>query len=751
MRRAFLSPSALRRTSNPQALATMAALALAAATAGCGTKGLDGIGPAGSGAGTGAVPGGTGGVSALCAPSDSNGASAPGFMLPSSPVLNGIVTAADPPPAISGGTLLVLRDGNTAVAGDADRDRVYVVDLAGRAVRTSIALSPHDQPGRLVQDGAGLVHVVLRGAGMLATVDVTAGKVTQRRAVCSTPRGLAYDAATDRLHVACGGGELVTFTPTGTAPERTLKYQQDLRDVVVDGARLMVTRFRSAEVMVVDSAGTMMDVIHLPSFTNPRVQNATPFQPSVAWRATGSPEGGMVMVHQRGMHGQVGSTAGGYGGKDSCGSIVHSSVTRVKQGERPVAGPAIPGFVLPVDVAVSPDGRRVALVAAGNGRTVSETPEAQKMFVTNIDDVTQEWQDGCGFDGKHGPGFCSVTPPPGSDVPMMPTVPLNPDGSCPEKFTPCNGVCISIVDKCDPAAPAGSSAAPAGSSTGPTMPGVAGVAGGAGGATAGPQVPADVVTSCPGQLPPSVEPVSVAFAGNTAVVVQTREPAQLFIVDGSVVSSIMLSQESRFDTGHTVFHANSGGGIACASCHPEGHEDGRVWQFACEGSRRTQDLGGGISGTEPFHWGGDLNNFPKLVDTVFVGRMSGPSLNREQTAAALSWINTIPARTPLRPATDPAVARGKALFDSPTVACASCHAGAALTNNQNADVHTSAAFQVPSLRGVSGRAPFMHDGCAPTLLSRFTDTVCGGGDVHGKTSQLTPLQLGDLVAYLESL
>jgi hypothetical protein len=29
--------------------------------------------------------------------------------------------------------------------------------------------------------------------------------------------------------------------------------------------------------------------------------------------------------------------------------------------------------------------------------------------------------------------------------------------------------------------------------------------------------------------------------------------------------------------------------------------------------------------------------------------------------------------------------------------------------------------------------------------------VCGGGDLHGHTSQLTPQQLGDLVAYLKTL
>ena len=259
-----------RRAIRCLALLGASTLALTLVTTGCGTKSLDGIAPAPSGGGSGGsvVPGAADAGVSSCAPSDGVSIS-PGFMLPASPNLTSIVTAADPPPAISGGTLLILRDGNTAVAGDADRDRLYVVELAARTVRTSIALSPHDEPGRLVQDGAGLVHVVLRGAGVLATVDVAAGKVTQRRAVCSTPRGLAYDAATNRLHVACGGGELVTFTPTGTAPERTLKVQQDLRDVVVDGTRLMVTRFRSAEVMVIDSAGTMTDA-HPPAAVHER-------------------------------------------------------------------------------------------------------------------------------------------------------------------------------------------------------------------------------------------------------------------------------------------------------------------------------------------------------------------------------------------------------------------------------------------------------------------------------------------------
>jgi hypothetical protein len=59
-------------------------------------------------------------------------------------------------------------------------------------------------------------------------------------------------------------------------------------------------------------------------------------------------------------------------------------------------------------------------------------------------------------------------------------------------------------------------------------------------------------------------------------------------------------------------------------------------------------------------------------------------------------------------------------------------------------------MQVPSLIGVGYRAPLMHDGCAATLLDRFTPE-CGGGDNHGRTSQLSANDLNDLIAYMQSL
>lgn len=81
---------------------------------------------------------------------------------------------------------------------------------------------------------------------------------------------------------------------------------------------------------------------------------------------------------------------------------------------------------------------------------------------------------------------------------------------------------------------------------------------------------------------------------------------------------------------------------------------------------------------------------------------------------------------------------------------ATCHSGPTLTNNVSIAVGTGSKLQVPSLVGVGMRAPLMHDGCAPTLMDRF-DAACGGGDAHGKTSQLSDAQLEDLVAYMNTL
>jgi hypothetical protein len=626
-----------------------------------------------------------------------------GIGSPTTPQVGTTHTADNAPPAISGGTLAIMADGTTAIAADPDRDQVYIVDLAKRAVSFTVALQPGDEPGRVAIDNGGRAHVALRRGGALVTIAPATGTILDRRAVCAAPRGVAYDATNDLVHVACADGQLVSLPAAGGAATRTVQLDSDLRDVIASNGKLQVTRFRSAELLTLDATGAITGRVQPPPFRSASTRGGQLFTASIAWRSMETPTGGVVMVHQRGLMDDVSPTVGGYGsafGNGECDAIVQTAVTVVEPGKEPQTGPAMAGMVVPADMALSADGSRVAIISAGNA-TNSESPggpaRMPRVFVTDMNDATDQVI-GCTNDGQHGPclpaGFGGFIPPSantgagGDSGQATPVVP---------------NTCGTSTDS--------------GSSADPTVPQVVG------------------------------QPIAVSFMGNGDVVVQSREPAVLSVPGGAPIT---LSTISRSDTGHDLFHANAGAGIACASCHAEGTEDGRTWTFACEGTRRTQSLQIGLKGTEPFHWGGDEKDFPTLVQDVFVGRMSGPQLDPNQISATLHWLDAQPRRTRTLPTDTAAINRGRNLFNDPTRgACVTCHNGPSLTNNMTVDVGTGGKFQVPSLVGIGERGPFMHDGCAPTLKDRFGP--CGGGDKHGVTSRLSPGDVSDLVTFLNTL
>ena len=567
---------------------------------------------------------------------------------------------------VSGGTLIVARDGHTAIAADPDRDRVFIVDLDGTEHRVNeVRLEAGDEPGRLVEDGAGRVHVATRRGGSLVSIDVASGAVLNRRAVCPSPRGVAYDSVGDIVHVACQSGELVSLPAAGGDALRTLKLDRDLRDVVVEGDHLLVSRFKTAEVFVVDAAGQRSASVKLKAGLTSR-GSASGFDPAVAWRMISrGPAGGVFMAHQRANGGQIAiGPTGYYGGNGPCtGAIVEGAVSEMNPGAPTDSysppTPAFANMIGPSDIALSADGRELAVLSIGNAWGAANTSAGSR------------------------------SPAPAPVVPRAKLITMDPHS-------------IVAVDPC------------------------------------GPEVD-DGITG---------EPTSVAYAGSR-IVVQSREPAQLQVLERGVApDTIKLSNDSRADTGVALFHMNSGFGVSCASCHPEGNEDGRTWQFASIGPRRTQTVSGGIMSTVPFHWSGDMQDFTMLLHEVFETRMGGGRPNKPQTAAFQNWLSGISA--PKAAVVDIASAdRGKALFESTELGCSSCHAGAKLTDNETYDVGTRGEFQVPSLVGVATRAPFLHDGCAGTLRDRFG--ACGGGDQHGATSRLAPAQLDDLLNYLESL
>jgi hypothetical protein len=239
---------------------------------------------------------------------------------------------------------------------------------------------------------------------------------------------------------------------------------------------------------------------------------------------------------------------------------------------------------------------------------------------------------------------------------------------------------------------------------------------------------------------------AVALRPNGDVLVQFREPARLDVF-GSTLGSVPLSNDSRLDSGHLIFHTNTAFMVACASCHPEGGDDGHVWNFA-EGKRRSMDLRGGVLETAPFHWTGVHANLTSLLSDTFVSRMGGFEPSLAQTSLLEEWIDALPHASQTPSASTDLIERGRLAFDQ--ARCAQCHSGPHFTDNRTHDVGTGAQFQTPSLLGLSNRLPLMHDGCAVTVAQRF-DPNCGGPAHAVAGVDATGGDLDALVAFLESL
>ncbi len=228
--------------------------------------------------------------------------------------------------------------------------------------------------------------------------------------------------------------------------------------------------------------------------------------------------------------------------------------------------------------------------------------------------------------------------------------------------------------------------------------------------------------------------------------------------------------------------------VACASCHPDGHADGRVWHNP-EGLRKTTALFG-MAHTHPLHWSADRDEAQDFEYTIRgplmqgVGLLGGPmkrkagfekteldeplaGRSKDLDALAVycnSFDFTLSPHAPAPGKLSPAADRGKALFFSEAVGCAKCHSGPYYTDsslkkpfnlhdvgtgNDDPSEKMGPLYDTPTLLGVYRTAPYLHHGKAQTL--RDVLTTCNKGDRHGKTSHLKPGELDDMVEFLKSL
>jgi YVTN family beta-propeller protein len=228
--------------------------------------------------------------------------------------------------------------------------------------------------------------------------------------------------------------------------------------------------------------------------------------------------------------------------------------------------------------------------------------------------------------------------------------------------------------------------------------------------------------------------------------------------------------------------------VACVSCHPDGHSDGRVWENP-EGLRKTPALMG-VAHTHPLHWSADRDEVQDFEYTIRSKLMRGAGLFRGEIKPKIGFkpveleeklagrskdldalaIYTNSFEFTLSPhilapgKLTPAALRGKTLFFDKTVGCATCHSGPYYTDSSLKkpyklhDVGTGKddpnekmgpKYDTPTLLGIYRTAPYLHHGKAKTLTDVLT--TCNKDDKHGKTSHLKPGQLADLVAFLQSL
>lgn len=226
--------------------------------------------------------------------------------------------------------------------------------------------------------------------------------------------------------------------------------------------------------------------------------------------------------------------------------------------------------------------------------------------------------------------------------------------------------------------------------------------------------------------------------------------------------------------------------ISCATCHIDGGEDGRVFDFANrgEGKRNTITLHGRRgTGHGPVHWTGnfdEIQDFEHDMRGPFSGTgfiddalfnqgtvnqsLGDPKKGLSADLDALADYVTSLDRVPDSPYRNPdgtlteSGKRGKKIYER--LNCSTCHSGPDYTDsalNKLHDVGTTTmfsgsrmggdlpGFDTPTLKGVWHTPPYFHDGSAKSLH----DTLNVPG--HGNAQNLSNEEKDLLVSYLLQL
>ena len=254
------------------------------------------------------------------------------------------------------------------------------------------------------------------------------------------------------------------------------------------------------------------------------------------------------------------------------------------------------------------------------------------------------------------------------------------------------------------------------------------------------------------------------------------------VADETLSDEVLRGKQIFYDASSSKMSLE--GYISCASCHLDGGQDGRIWDFTDrgEGLRNTTSLQGrgGTLRQGPVHWTGNFDEIQDIESDIRAhfggsGFMSdddfddgtrseplgdpkaGLSTELDALAAYVSSLTGVP-RSPYRNADGTLTAdaeRGKQVFA--VEGCGDCHGGGHFTDSAVGVLHdvgtispasgerlgqSLTGFDTPTLTGAWATAPYLHDGSASTLAEAI--------DVHSDVS-VADTALRALVSYVQQI
>jgi cytochrome c peroxidase len=233
--------------------------------------------------------------------------------------------------------------------------------------------------------------------------------------------------------------------------------------------------------------------------------------------------------------------------------------------------------------------------------------------------------------------------------------------------------------------------------------------------------------------------------------------------------------------GKRVFYNSSdtrmaeSGYLTCAHCHPDGRDDGLVWDLTDrgEGLRNTTSLLPlGELGTGVFHWTGNFDELQDFENDIRGSFGGSGFLSEEQWEASSDTLGepksglseeldalsafVLSLQPPVSPY-EPPIGGEQAFL---ALGCADCHPSPTFTDSQASplirhDIGTITdasgqrmgveidGFDTPTLIGLFQSAPYLHDGSARTPEEAVL--------AHDGSDQISALELALIVDYLMSL